>query len=80
VLTVYFKVNNLLKDGLSLDIPTSSIFAQFTYEEDVPGEFRKRPGTIHPDLVGVTIAGFRMCSGQWAIRGTDCQTREIEAQ
>lgn len=77
---VYSGINNLLNHSLFLDIPTSSIFAQFAYEADVPGEFRERPGTIHPDLVGVPIAGFGMCPGQWTIRGTDCETRGIEAQ
>jgi len=67
-------------DILSLDIPISSIFAQFTYEADVLGELRERPSAIYPNLVGIAIAGFGVHPGQWSIRGTDCEARGIEAQ
>jgi len=66
--------------SLSLGIPFSSIFAQFTYEADILGELRERPSAIYPNLVGVAIAGFGMYPGQWSIRGTNCEARRIEAQ
>jgi hypothetical protein len=49
-------------DPLFLDFSPRSITAQLLYEEDIPGVFCPRPGSVYPNVVGIPIKGSRKYS------------------